>query len=755
MCPVKDCYKTVVNIQRHLTDVHKWSERAVNGVRCKLGIRKDRSVKERKNYTVKVCPLCFNHVRRLNNHLRQVHKILEKQKVARLLSAASTPDDPYEMEVVENTLPTTELKQKFKCRFFGPEDLNLKKNDNKEIIKQTAPDDNAMDTEESCSSSDESQGESDIEDEALKSYALEMDSISAYFDPFKAWLMSIDGGNKAERLASLHVAQVLAIHKATNGSEGHILGLTNSNKIRDNWLSNFMTERKPGTINSYLHSLQYFYSYLNTEKPFGSKGNQGELVECVNRVKHWLKSNRKLIARRKWEKRIEDGQKLATSEDFVKFDNSEPVRNAIKLLASFIGASRLVKKYEYTLIRDYLLTSLCMDNASRTGAIANMRVEEVKRAERDGDSMLITVLDHKTMETSGPAILVLPIVTFNYLDIFLKAIRPQVLGGEPDNEAHCFLSWSGKAMTSSSISDQLNAFWKSATEKHMNAAPMRKSCVTQVHLVRPDMKVKVAAHMCHSVRTAENVYCIQEKKLSSANTSSFIRGIMRNQDTDFKTNPKLNNQLEDSNVRESDKALGSQDEHDLKMLFHDYLEEETSPSMQIVKERIDGHSCYDGKNRAIYDKLRYWVRQKRSEPANLPVASEQIHERMHRYGLQTKYSEDKGESVDDEHEGKDRKINAVDSEYKPYTDLEADDESGVPSLPSDASVRYKYSAKDNTMIKAVFKDMITTDMVITTGEIMKRYKDTSHFKHLVKALTVTQLSDKIRSMRRTCRNQKR
>ena len=110
------------------------------------------------------------------------------------------------------------------------------------------------------------------------------------------------------------------------------------------------------------------------------------------------------------------------------------------------------------MIRDYLVISVCMDNASRTGAIANMRVEEVKKADRDGDSILITVLDHKTMETSGSAILVLPIVPFNYLDIFLTNILPQIL--EPGRETHCFLIWSGKAMFLSNISDQPNSFWK-------------------------------------------------------------------------------------------------------------------------------------------------------------------------------------------------------------------------------------------------------------------------------------------------------
>ena len=208
-----------------------------------------------------------------------MHKIVEQQKLVQLLSVASSPNDPYEIEVIENTLPTTELKDEYRSLSSMQEEGMSNEIESvvlKENFSKKCPNDG--NSEESLSSSDESQHENEIDNEALKNYESEIGNIYSYFGMFKAWLMSIDGGNKPERLASAYVAQVLAIHKAINGDEGHILELADSKMIRDNWLSKFMKERKPGTINAYLHSLLYFYSYLITQKPFGSKGNQTELV---------------------------------------------------------------------------------------------------------------------------------------------------------------------------------------------------------------------------------------------------------------------------------------------------------------------------------------------------------------------------------------------------------------------------------------------------------------------------------------------
>ena len=67
-------------------------------------------------------------------------------------------------------------------------------------------------------------------------------------------------------------------------------------------------------------------------------------------------------------------------------------------------------------MRDYLLSHFCMQKASRTGVICNMKIDETKKSKRIGNTMSIVVLDHKTLtEGAGPAALNLdPQVSSNW-----------------------------------------------------------------------------------------------------------------------------------------------------------------------------------------------------------------------------------------------------------------------------------------------------------------------------------------------------
>lgn len=147
-----------------------------------------------------------------------------------------------------------------------------------------------------------------------------------------------------------------------------------------------------------------------------------------------------------------------TSEDFLKFDSSEHDRDAVKYIASYIGGNPPLTKSSYTCVWDYLIACLCMENASRTGAIANMTCVDVNQAKKSEDTILITVVNHKTTETAGPAILCLPVLTFTHLDIFISKMRSQI-----QQKAACnttFLTWTGQEMSTSQVSEQINSFWE-------------------------------------------------------------------------------------------------------------------------------------------------------------------------------------------------------------------------------------------------------------------------------------------------------
>lgn len=92
-CPLKGCKSKVIHLPWHLRKVHKWTrERAKNTTSC-FGVRKsffpkpvqpEVSVQQKKDYhRHRPCPIagCHSVVKRLPNHIQQVHKDIKKSSV--------------------------------------------------------------------------------------------------------------------------------------------------------------------------------------------------------------------------------------------------------------------------------------------------------------------------------------------------------------------------------------------------------------------------------------------------------------------------------------------------------------------------------------------------------------------------------------------------------------------------------------------------------------------------------------------------
>ena len=80
-----------------------------------------------------------------------------------------------------------------------------------------------------------------------------------------------------------------------------------------------------------------------------------------------------------------------------------------------------------------------MDNGSRTGAIASMRLEDVDRAEERNGLMNIAVIDHKTLHGSGPVFVGMSKTNYRYLALFKEKVRP-CLYSQPKAEEYLFIS---------------------------------------------------------------------------------------------------------------------------------------------------------------------------------------------------------------------------------------------------------------------------------------------------------------------------
>ncbi|KAK3720320.1 hypothetical protein QZH41_020401 [Actinostola sp. cb2023] len=239
--------------------------------------------------------------------------------------------------------------------------------------------------------------------------------------------------------------------------------------LRDKWLSNLEKTKKPGTCKSYLASLSRFLRFIVVEKPEGLEECKEDANKIREQVQEWMCSMKGPVATRKWEKLMEDLEKLIKPEDIQKFDKCYHARSAVSTLGKCMEkhAPKTATQADYVHVRDYIITRLCLENACRAGPIANMTLGELRKAKKDNDQMVVTVMNHKTLVSHGPANVVLSPMVLKWLQAFITYMRNHLAGAGTSDSCKIFLSWSAKEMSSSMVSAQLNSCWQKAMGKQM------------------------------------------------------------------------------------------------------------------------------------------------------------------------------------------------------------------------------------------------------------------------------------------------
>ena len=92
-CPLKGCKSKVIHLPWHLRKVHKWTRERAKNTTSSFGVRKsffpkpvqpEVSVQQKKDYHChRPCPIagCHSVVKRLPNHIQQVHRDIKKSSV--------------------------------------------------------------------------------------------------------------------------------------------------------------------------------------------------------------------------------------------------------------------------------------------------------------------------------------------------------------------------------------------------------------------------------------------------------------------------------------------------------------------------------------------------------------------------------------------------------------------------------------------------------------------------------------------------
>lgn len=525
-----------------MTKKHGWSEDRAKAARGNFKLNKARALKPDgirktkicKRRTVRYqCPIhhCLKEVTRLDNHLRQTHKISSDKKIKRCFQVANKLAPIEEPSSSEEEMGSSSEEEgtteyiPFFTRFRDNEiDPDYTPPNSTKASLSSSQHRVANCVERECVS--EVDHESDIDDgdeeDEDDRFFLSSEKEDEVMYSFVEHLQSIDGGLKPERCANAHKRVVMTILRH-DGENIQFEKLTKRDFLV-NWIDNF--EGKPGTIKTYLCSLQHFFNFALTKRTdiLGKKNIKD--VEIL--IRQWKRNLWRRVQKDKHEKDLSDIKNMPTTELLLQFDRSEHLAHAAKLLKQSLARkdSPQVKR-DFCMARDYLISSLILDNSTRPGVLSNLTLKEFGEAQKQDEGWLISVYRHKT-DYMGPALISVTSELHEDMEAYLLW-RNKLSGIGKRHEDLFFVSWNGNRMTSSMVATQFRKFWNYALNitGPINSTLVRKFTTTTVHQKFPHLKKQTADLLCHSQKTAEQHYALYEKSKTTVATSQKLREALR------------------------------------------------------------------------------------------------------------------------------------------------------------------------------------------------------------------------------------
>jgi len=294
-----------------------------------------------------------------------------------------------------------------------------------------------------------------------------------------------------------------------------------------------------------------------------------------------------------------------------------------------------------------------IDNANRAGVVAYMTVQEFQRARSEDDRHVVRVLQHKTVDTHGPAQIVLTNHLYNHLNIFLTEMHSKLPVKESaEGSDKFFLSWGGNNMESSQMSRALSSiFQKAGIDGPVTHTLYRKSAVSECHQNRKDVSGNLADLMAHRETTAEKYYRVLDKSKSSVKASQILHRMMRNpQKSEGGSNKhemkelaptveeeaEIGNEKVEGGIKEL--ALSSKEVEEktnaIKELFRSEINEQKI-CMASVREKIQSNPILVKESaKKVYDKVRaQWQfnsKETRTGTVLLPSQKDTVTDRVSR-----------------------------------------------------------------------------------------------------------------------------
>ncbi|MCG8429957.1 MAG: hypothetical protein MJA29_02140, partial [Candidatus Omnitrophica bacterium] len=285
--------------------------------------------------------------------------------------------------------------------------------------------------------------------------------MEGHLKEFVKFLTTAFGGARSLRTAKLHYYHVRRIARFLQENRmGNPEDLLRHRYIADNYLEPMFKQCQEdkiqaGTLLARLCSYRLYLKFVL----HNCDANDGERIITITRAFADCESLAKAY---KSTRRVETFQRILEEETLElpcelveKWNNIQGVN--VQTMIEDITAGRVsLNQHNHSIIRNYLMARLGIENASRPSGITNLTVRDFTRAVQECiagkqdrlQEVTLTVLYHKTVVCHGPQQLIVTPALFELLAqyfIYIRSKVPDVPARKTDNGNVCafFCVWPG------------------------------------------------------------------------------------------------------------------------------------------------------------------------------------------------------------------------------------------------------------------------------------------------------------------------
>ena len=218
---------------------------------------------------------------------------------------------------------------------------------------------------------------------------------------YQEWLNSADSGVKTNTTKELKLS---ILKKFFDNPESSSIEKLVDPICLNKVIKNNLVEKKwaYGSVSTNLYNLQTFFIFMSS--PFFRTVKNQIIREDWEQVEKMALSTKESLGR--WarsygdQKKVNIDEKLKIDEDNI-FDKKERIKmrrgvlfNKVK---NIIESDKKPNVEDATIIRNYLISNLCIRNAQRAGVIHNLKETKFIKSEKRGIFNIINIQEHKTI----------------------------------------------------------------------------------------------------------------------------------------------------------------------------------------------------------------------------------------------------------------------------------------------------------------------------------------------------------------------